>query len=52
MAITLNKKICLEFFGIFLGGFRSTVSKFMGRIVYRENKDERTKNFVPPLENV
>ncbi len=34
MAITLNKKIGLEFFGIFFGGFRSTVSKLMGSTVY------------------
>ncbi len=34
MAITLNKKISLEFFGIVFGGFRSTVSKLMGGAVY------------------
>ncbi len=34
MAITLNKKICLEFFEIFFGGFQSTVSKLMGCTVY------------------
>ncbi len=34
MAITLNKKICIEFFETFFGGFRSTVSKLMIRTVY------------------
>ncbi len=34
MAITLNKKFCLEFFEIFFSGFWSTVSKLMVHTVY------------------
>ncbi len=51
MAITLNKKICLEFFKFF-GGFRITVSKLMERTVYSEFLRKFQKNFEPgyPLE--